>query len=91
MFPYRAKCFHTVPRARMETFASGDIMKCAPAVRRPFEPPHDRLRLAACQPADFRRAGSRRKGRIEYVDIEAHVDRGPADHLADLTSGLGMS
>ncbi len=51
--------------------------------------PDDRVRLPTCQPADFRRAGTRREGVIERIDIEAEVNGSLADHLADLSRDRG--
>src|SRR5262249_3717645 len=55
------------------------------------EPPQDRLRLPGREPADFGRAGARREGRIERVDIEAEIDRAVADNGADLLGDRGRS
>ena len=55
----------------------------------PGETAQDRLRLPGDEPADLRRAGARREGRVERVDIEAQIGRPVADDLADaLGDGL---
>ena len=47
------------------------------------EPAQDRSCLPSREPAYLRRAGSRRKGGIERVDIKAQLDRLRPDDLAD--------
>jgi hypothetical protein len=46
------------------------------------EAAQDRLGLARGQAADLGRAGARREGRVERVDVEGEVDRPVADHRA---------
>ena len=47
------------------------------------QPAQDALHLPGGQPADLGRAGARRKGRIERIDIEAEIGGRLADDLDD--------
>ena len=46
-----------------------------PTRSQPGEPAHQLQRLPAREPARHRRAGARREGRVEPVDVEGEIDR----------------
>ena len=46
------------------------------------EAAHQLQRLPARQPADLRRSGSGREGRIDGIDVEGEIGRSVADDLA---------
>ena len=61
----------------------GDLDDVHPDEGERTEPAKNGLRLPRGEAADFGRAGSRREGGIESVDVEGQIDRPCADRLAD--------